>query len=198
MELLQDATIALQAVPHAERSELAGLAAELASARGRLQAAINHQRSCSASHSSPLSAPACAASVLAHAPQRGVPRPVSYYYQELAPGQQRVPALRLMMATTPARTMTWRLSDDALDGRAGHMRRAIYTGGRCLHGARQRTGVSGRGGSAYEQLYSSLHGPESRRASGLRGRGTRRVSGRMWMRGLLPTLSTVRTGPSGM
>ena len=102
------------------------------------------------------------------------------------------------MATTPARMMTWRLSDDALDGRAGHMRRAIYTGGRCLHGARQRTGVSGRGGSAYEQLYSSLHGPESRRASGLRGRGTRRVSGRMWMRGLLPTLSTVRTGPSGM
>ena len=52
--------------------------------------------------------------------------------------------------------------------------------------------------AAYEQLYSSLHGPESRRASGLRGRGTRRVSGRMWMRGLLPTLSTVRTGPSGM
>ena len=52
---------------------------------------------------------------------------MSYYYQELAPGQQRVPALRLMMATTPARTMTWRLSDDALDGRAGHMRRAIAT-----------------------------------------------------------------------
>ena len=121
-------------------------------------------------------------------------------YCKLAPGQQRVPvpALRLMMATRPARLMTWRLSDDALDGRAGHMRRAIYTGGRCLHGARQRTGVSGRGGSAYEQLYSSLHGPESRRASGLRGRGTRRVSGRMWMRGLLPMLSTVRTGPSGM
>ena len=70
VELLQDATIALQAVPHAERSELAGLAAELASARGRLQAAINHQRSCSASHSSPLSAPACAASVLPHAPHR--------------------------------------------------------------------------------------------------------------------------------
>ena len=61
-----------------------------------------------------------------HMPQRGVPRPVSYYYK-LAPGQQRVPALRLMMATTPARTMTWRLSDDALDGRAGHMRRTIAT-----------------------------------------------------------------------
>ena len=31
------------------------------------------------------------------------------------------------MATRPARLMTWRLSDDALDGRAGHMRRAIAT-----------------------------------------------------------------------
>ena len=71
VESLQDATIALQAVPHAELSELAGLAAELASARSRLQAATNHQRSCSASHSSPSSVPACAASVLAHAPERG-------------------------------------------------------------------------------------------------------------------------------
>lgn len=43
----------------------------LAAARGRLQAATNHQRSCCASHSSPSSAPACAASVLAHAPERG-------------------------------------------------------------------------------------------------------------------------------
>ena len=47
------------------------LVANLVSTGCSPDSATNHQRSCSASHSSPSSAPACAASVLAHAPERG-------------------------------------------------------------------------------------------------------------------------------
>ena len=64
-----------------------------------------------------------------HMPQRGVPRPVSYYYK-LAPGQQRVPALRLMMATTPAwRPGSSRASPASSSTRLGGSGRCSSRGG---------------------------------------------------------------------
>ena len=74
-----------------------------------------------------------------HMPQRGVPRPVSCYYK-LAPGQQRVPALRLMMATTPARLMTWRPGSSRASPASSSTR--LGGSGRC----------SSRGGSGRRRL----------------------------------------------
>ena len=58
------------APPSARTPLVANLASTGCFTRLRVSA-TNHQRSCAASHSSPSSVPACAASVLAHAPERG-------------------------------------------------------------------------------------------------------------------------------
>ena len=58
------------APPSARTPLVANLASTGCFTRLRVSA-TNHQRSCAVSHSSPSSVPACAASVLAHAPERG-------------------------------------------------------------------------------------------------------------------------------